>query len=131
VLTKKIESLVGKRFKAGEPFCKIAPRDTLLTEIFVREDDISYVKEGQTGEVFFNVQPNVAHAVKVKTIAPVSEPLERVGGVFRVRGIFDKQPPELRPGMTGTAHISTQRKPLWFVLTRRIRSKINEALLHF
>ncbi len=131
VLTKKLESLVGKRFKAGEPFGRIAPSDTLLTEIFVREDDISYVKEGQAGEVFFNVQPNVSHAVKVKTIAPISEPLERVGSVFRVRAVFDKQPPGIRPGMTGTGHISAPPEPMWFLLTRRLRGKLNEALLHF
>lgn len=131
VLTRKLESLVGKRFKAGEPFCRIAPSETLLTEIFVREDDVSYVKQGQAGKVFFNVQPNVAHAVKVKTIAPVSEPLERVGSVFRVRAIFDKQPQGIRPGMTGTGHISTLPEPLWFLLTRRLRGKLNEALVHF
>jgi multidrug resistance efflux pump len=131
VLTKKVESLIGKRFKAGEPFCRIAPSDTLLTEIFVREDDISYVKEGQAGEVFFNVQPNLSHAIRVTRIAPVSETLERMGSVFRVRAVFDKQPPEIRPGMTGTGHISTRTESLWFVLTRRLRSKINEAWLVF
>jgi len=131
VLTKKIESLAGKRFKAGEPFCKVAPDEALLMEIFVREDDISYVKEGQPGEVFFNAQPSVSHAVTVKTIAPISEPLERVGSVFRVRAVFDKQPQGIRPGMMGTGHISTLPKSLWFLLTRRLREKLNEALLRF
>jgi multidrug resistance efflux pump len=131
VLTKKLEGLVGKRFKAGEPFCKIAPSETLLMEIFVREDDISYVKEGQSGEVFFNVQPSVSHAVRVKSIAPVSEPLERVGSVFRVRAVFDKRPAGIRPGMMGTGHINTPSESLWFLLTKRLREKLNEALLRF
>jgi multidrug resistance efflux pump len=131
VLTKKLESQLGKRFKAGEPFCKLSPSDTLLTEIFVREDDVSYVKEGQSGEVFFNVQPNVSHPIKVKSIAPISEPLERVGSVFRVRATFDKQPGHIRPGMAGTGHISTLPESLWFQLTRRLRNRLNEILIHF
>lgn len=131
ILTRRIESLVGKKFKAGESFCKIAPQRHLVTEIFVKESDISYVAAGQKGDVFFNYQPSQTYPFIIKSIAPKSEPMERVGGVFRVRAEFDEQPPEIKPGMQGFAQIATQKESLWFILTRRLKTRINEFFLHF
>jgi multidrug efflux pump subunit AcrA (membrane-fusion protein) len=129
ILTKKLESLIGKKFKAGEPFCKVAPHDVLVAEVFIRESDIAYVAKGQPGEIFFNYQPSQGTKFVVKTVSPVSETLERVGSVFRVRGDFVGQPGGMKPGMQGTAHIDTQRASLFFVLTRRLRTKMNELLV--
>jgi hypothetical protein len=129
ILTKKLEGLTGKRFKAGEPFCRIAPEDPLEADIFVRESDVPYTSPGQFVEAFFNFHPEVAYTLKVKTVSPISETLERLGGVFRVRATFDSPPRELKPGMLGIAHIHASSASLWFVLTRRIRAKIGEFLL--
>jgi hypothetical protein len=129
ILTKKIEGLTGKRFKAGEPFCRIAPKDPLEADILVRESDASYAAAGQFVEAYFNFQPDVMYTLKVKTVSPISETLERLGAVFRVRATFDSPPRDLKPGMLGIAHIHTTEESLWFVLTRRIRAKIGELLL--
>ncbi len=131
VLTKKVESLIGKKFKAGEPFCKIAPHKTLLVEVLVRESDVAFVKEGQKGEVFLNYDPKIARHFVVKSISPMSETLEKSGAVFRVKAAFVDPPVESRPGMQGVAHIDAGRAGLWFVVTRRIATKINEILLVF
>jgi len=130
ILTKKVEGLIGKKFKAGEAFCKTAPHDVLVAEIFVRESDISFVANDQPGEVYFNFQPHVAHKLRVASISPSSETLERVGSVFRVRANFLGHLTDIKPGMQGIAHIDTQRVSAWFMLTRRMRSKINEILLY-
>jgi multidrug resistance efflux pump len=130
MLTKKVESLIGKKFKAGEAFCKVAPHDVLVAEIFVRESDISFVRNNQSGEVYFNFQPQKAHKLKVTSISPTAETLERLGSVFRVRANFMGQLSDIKPGMQGIAHIDTERVSLWFMLTRRIRTKINEILLY-
>jgi len=130
LLTKKVEGLIGKKFKAGEAFCKTAPHDVLVAEIFVRESDISFVANDQPGEVYFNFQPHVAHKVRVASISPSSETLERFGSVFRVRANFLGHLADIKPGMQGIAHIETRPVSLWFMLTRRMRSKINEILLH-
>ncbi len=131
ILTDRVESLVGKKFKPGEPFCSIAPHDVLLTEILVKESDIGFVNIGQEAQVYFNFEPNKGHRLTVKAISPKSEALERVGSVFRVKAEFLEQPPHLKPGMKGVAHITAQKARLWFVLTRRISTKINEILLYF
>ncbi len=131
VLTKRVESLIGKRFKAGEPFCKVAPETTLLLEILVKEDDVSYVKKGQAGSVFFNFRPNKAFPIRVETISPKSDTVEHLGGVFRVRAAFEKMPPQIRPGMMGIGHIETESASLWFMLTRQLRIRLNELSLYY
>ena len=129
VLTKRVRSLVGKRFKAGEPFCKIAPKDELEADVFVRESDVSFVQENQKGEAFFNFEPDRPYPVRVKSISPMAEALERVGNVYRVRVTLLRKAPELKPGMLGIAHIDTRKASLWFVVSRRIKTKIGEILL--
>lgn len=131
VLTKKVESLIGKKFKAGEPFCKLAPHKALLVEIFVRESDVAFVKEGQSGEVFLNYEPKTARKVVVTRVSPMSETMEKTGAVFRVKADFTNSPAESKPGMQGIAHIDAGRASLWFVVTRRIATKLNEILLVF
>ncbi len=131
IITKKLESLVGKKLKAGEIFCKVAPENDLLAEIFIRESDVGFVEKGQPGEVFFNYQPNRSYTLKVKDISPKSEALERMGAVYRVKADFITPPPNLKPGMQGIAHIDTKKASLWFVLTRRMQVKIKEMLLFF
>jgi hypothetical protein len=37
--------------------------------------------------------------------------------------------PELKPGMLGIAHIDGTKASLWFVVTRRIKTRISELLL--
>jgi len=130
ILTKRVEGLIGKKFKAGEAFCKVAPHHVLVAEIFVRESDVSFVRNNQLGEAYFNFQPHKAHKLEVTSISPNSETLERVGSVFRVRANFLGQLTDIKPGMQGIAHIDTVRVSLWFMLTRRIRSKINEIFLY-
>ncbi|AFM23792.1 efflux RND transporter periplasmic adaptor subunit [Desulfomonile tiedjei] len=129
VLTKKVETLVGKRFKAGEPFCRIAPHENLATDVFVRESDIGYIEPNQRGSVYFNYRPDQPYAIKVQNIAPKSETVERIGAVFRVRAELMDRPPDVKPGMLGIAHIDTKNESLWFILTRRIKTKLNEIML--
>jgi len=131
VLTEKVESLIGKKFKAGEPFCTIARADALLLDILIRESDVAFVRPGQRAEVFFNYRPDEGHRLTVKSIAPRAEAASRLGNAFKVKAVFAEQPPRIKPGMQGIAQISTRRASLWFVLTRRLRAKIKEISLYF
>jgi hypothetical protein len=51
IVTKHVETLVGKKFKAGEPFAEIAVPSDLLVEIHVPEDRIAFVKIGQDADL--------------------------------------------------------------------------------
>ncbi|MFC1835626.1 efflux RND transporter periplasmic adaptor subunit [Thermodesulfobacteriota bacterium] len=131
VLTERVESLVGKKFKAGEAFCTIAPHDVLVSDIFVRQSDVAYVKKGMKGEVFFDFEPRKKNEVTIENISPASVTIPELGSVFRVRAKFAAQPPNIKPGMQGIARIDTGTAKLWFVVTRKITMKINEMLLYF
>lgn len=131
ILTDRIDTLIGKRFKAGEPFCTIAPEERLLLDIFVRESDIGYVKVGQRAQVFFNFRPNEGRNLTVVSIAPKAEAKERLGNVIKVRTRFEHKPGQIKPGMQGIGHITTKRAGLWFVMSRRARIKLNELSLVF
>ena len=113
----------------GEPFSDRAPKDELEADVFVRESDVSFVQENQKGEAFFNFEPDRPYPVRVKSISPMAEALERVGNVYRVRVTLLRKAPELKPGMLGIAHIDTRKASLWFVVSRRIKTKIGEILL--
>ncbi len=130
ILTRKIESLIGKKFKAGEPLCKIAPKDALVAEIFIRESDVSYIKKNQGGEVFLNYDPRRAYHVTIDEIPPIAEVVEREGNVYRVRAKFSHPSSVLKPGMKGLAQVNVSYSSLWFALTRRIRTKINQWTLY-
>lgn len=131
ILTEQIDTLIGKRFKAGEPFCTIAPEEHLLLDIFIKESDVGYVQVGQRGEVFFNFRPDESYRLRVRDIAPKAEAKERLRNVFRVRATFEERPDKMKPGMQGIAHITTEKAAAWFVVSRRARTKINELLLAF
>lgn len=131
VLAQKVDTLIGKRFKAGEPFCSIAPHKLLGLDVFIREGDTAYVKPAQKAVVYFNYQPEVGHGLTVERVSPKAETLESLGAVFRVRAAFKRQPPGIKPGMKGITQINTQETELWFAVTRRLRTKLNELMLLF
>ncbi len=131
VLTRKVETLTGKKFKAGEPFCSIAPHERLSVDIFLSERDAAYVKPGQHAVIYFNYQPEVGCGLKIKSVSSKTETLERLGAVLRVRAEFDTIPQGIKPGMKGIVQIDTEETEMWFVVTRRLRTKLNEALLYF
>ncbi len=70
--TKDVESLSGKKFKAGEPFCELNVTNDLSAEVFVPDDKITHVKAGQTLVVYLSGQPTKGYHLKVAEIAPTS-----------------------------------------------------------
>ncbi len=131
VLTDKLESLVGKKFAAGEAFCTVASPEQLMTEILVRESDASYVKPGQAANIFFNFSPEQGHPLLVKSVPPKFEATAREGNAFRVKAEFVGSRPQVKPGMLGVAHIDAGEGSLWFVLTRRLVTRFREMTLMF
>ena len=57
VTTKHVETFVGKKFRAGEPFCEIAAPGELWTEIYMPEDKVSRFHPGQAGNLHLNNEP--------------------------------------------------------------------------
>lgn len=131
VLTDNVRALVGKKFSAGEPFCRIAPSRLMAVEIFVRQSDVGYVRKGQDARMFFDFDPTKGYRLRVTRVSPSAAGKEGIGNVFIIEGDFIDEPPHLRPGMSGIAHILVDERSLWFVLTRRLVTKWNELQLYF
>jgi multidrug efflux pump subunit AcrA (membrane-fusion protein) len=131
VLTKDIESLAGKKLKAGEPFCEIAAPGELAVEILVPEDRVAFAKLGQRAYCYLNANPLKGYELKVGEISPAAEALPRLGNVCRIRARFGKVPEELKVGMKGVGKIHTFQTNLWFVLQQGIVSRWNSLALYF
>lgn len=131
IITKEIETLKGKKFMAGDPFCELAAPNDLWAEVYVSEDQIGSVKVGQTLRFYLNNDPLRSHEIKVEEIAPAAEANERFGNVYRVRGLFPASQGVVMLGMKGIGKIDTNEKTLWTMFNERIGKLWNRLSLHF
>ncbi len=131
IVTKDVETLVGKKLEAGEPFCEIAEPGLLCAEISVPEDRIMRVKLGQEAHVYLNNAPGRGYKLKVDEIAPRSEVEPRTGSVYKVTAIFADSPGPIKVGMKGIAGIDTGATNLWTILTLRLSTRLNQWSLYF
>jgi multidrug resistance efflux pump len=131
VATKEVESLVGKRFRAGEPFCEIAaPRD-LWIAVYVPEDKISLVRKGQPVKTFLNTDPTTGISSTVEEIAPLAQVLPRSGSVYRVSMPLPAATEQMRVGMKGIGKIDVGRMSLVAILWRHAVARWNHFSLYF
>jgi len=126
VVTKQLQTLVGKKFTAGEPFCEIGTPGDLCAEIYVPEDRMAYVEKGQEAGLYLSSDPMRRYALKVTDLAPKAEAIARLGNVYRVRGVFSGEAPRFSVGQRGTGSIDAGTKNLWFIVTQRVGARWNE-----
>jgi len=131
IVTKDVETLVGKKLDAGEAFCEIAEPGLLCADILVPEDRIMRVKTGQAARVYLNNAPRKGYRLKVDEIAPRSEVEPRLGNVYKVVATFVDDPGAIKVGMKGTGSIDTGATNLWTILSLRLSTRLNHMLLYF
>ena len=131
MITKEVESLAGKKFKAGEPFCEIAVPGELWVTILVPEDKITLVKKGQTAQIFLNSAPRIPHKIRIEEISPMAEVVPRLGNVYRARGPFPDAPQLVKVGMKGIGKLFAGRQRLYHILVHRLRARWNQVSIYF
>ena len=131
VVTKEIDSLSGKRFKAGEPFCEIAEPGELWVNIYVPEDKISYVRKGQSGLVYLNSDPATGYRIRIAETAYIAEILPRLGNVFAARAPFPDAPAFVKVGMKGIGKIETSEISVYAILYQRFLTRWNQLAIYF
>lgn len=131
VVTKEIDSFIGKRFKAGEPFCEIAEPGQLWVNIYVPEDKISLVRTGQVGFVYLNSNPTKGYHIRIAQTAYVAEVLPRLGNVFIARGPFPDAPSFVKVGMKGIGKIQTEKTRIFTMIYQRILTRWNQFSIYF
>jgi len=131
VLTKDVESLAGKKMRAGETFCEIVPPGDLAVEIHVPEDRIAFVKKGQHAYAYLNNNPLKGYEVSIDEVSPVAEAIPRLGNVFRARAKFPDAPRDLKVGMKGVGKIHTRKTNLWFLIEQGVMSRWTKWSLYW
>lgn len=131
VITKDVDSLVGKKFQAGEPFCEIASPSELSVEVFVPEDRISFVKKGQQLDFYLSGNPRKSYTLTVKDIAPAAEVIPRLGSVFRIKAPFVDPPPNVMVGMKGVGKIVAKDSTLAAIIADRLLTRWQRLTLYF
>jgi len=131
VVTKDVESLAGKKLRAGEQFCELAVPGELAAEVFVPEDKVAPVKNGQDLNLYLNKDPFKGYRLTVDQVSPVAEASTKLGNVCRVRARFVDAPVSIKVGMKGIGKIETGSRTLWSLLAQRLGERWNSFALHF
>jgi multidrug resistance efflux pump len=131
VITREVDTLVGKKFKAGEPFCEIAVPSDLWVIIHVPEDRIGALEKGQIGAIYLNNEPGRPYNVHVAEIAPMAQAMPRLGNVYRVGATFVELPKRLKVGMKGIGKIHTGSSSLASMIGRRLLTRWNQLSIYY
>lgn len=125
ILTRELQSLVGKRYRAGESFIEVVNPDQLQAAIYVPDTRISYVAVGMPVDVYLNNAPTHAVRVCVDLVAPMAEQTTRGGNVFRVTAGIPSVD-GLKIGIKGVGRINVGTMPLWKLIRSRFAIAWNE-----
>jgi multidrug resistance efflux pump len=115
----QLKRRIGAPVKTGDVLFEIAPLDSLQAELFVTEDQIADVREGQHGELAATSYPDQRIRFTVELINPVAEVVEG-RNIFRVRVQLHQTHQWMRPGMEGVAKISIDTRHYAWLWTRRV-----------
>ena len=103
--------VIGTMNNAGTVLLTVADMSVIEAEVEVDETDIPNVKLGQTAKVTIDAMPGKSFTGKVTEIG--NSPIQATGGAasqatnFKVKVTLDGEIPDVRPGFTCTAEITT------------------------
>jgi len=131
VATKDVESLVGKKLAAGEPFCEIVVPGNISVDLFIPQDRVTFVKKGQAVSVHLDSDPWRGYQLFVHEIAPTPDVIPRLGNVYRVRAPLPEASGTTLLGMKGVGSIQVTDASLYYILSQRIITLWNRWLVGF
>ena len=118
VVAGNLERAAGSSLELGEELFEIAPLDQLVAEVAIPEQDIAYVQTGISTRISLDAWGGNSHRTQLLRIHPRSELLDGESVFVAEADISDSQF-SMRPGMQGSARISSGWKPLGWVLLHR------------
>lgn len=131
ILTKDIQSVTGKKLKAGEPFCELGKPSELAVDVFVPDKRASKARLGQKVKIYLNNDPLNPFPLSVDKIAPSAEVIPRLGNVCRVRAEFTNAPDTVKIGMKGIGKIHVGESTPWELIKTSMAEKLNYLSLYF
>ncbi len=106
VISGDLKKAEGVPLTVGQTLFEIAPLDSMIVEIAIPEEDIRHVRAEQSLEVVLDAYPGQRFEAKLSRIHPRSE-VRETEHVFIGEFELDNPDETLRPGMQGTAAITT------------------------
>lgn len=118
VIQGDLEREEGAALKLGRSIMEVAPLDTMVAEIALREEDAAFVHPGQKVVVRLNALPSGDTRAVITKVNPRAE--TRDGrNVFVAEAEIPNPDGEFRPGMKGAAVVVADRLPLFWILFRK------------
>ena len=118
VVSGNLERKQGSPLSMGDDLFEIAPLEDWIAEVAIPEADIGYVKSGMPCRLSLNAGMGESQSTTINRIHPRNE-MQESESVFVAEANIRGDQMELKPGMTGTARISTGLKPLGWILFHR------------
>jgi len=119
IVSVDLKHRLGAPVETGAILFEIVQLEQLRAELFVPEESILQVKEGQPGELAAVGHPNQKIRFVVERINPIAEVVEQQNS-FRVRARLSERPDWMRPGMEGQARIEVGKKHYAWIWTHRV-----------
>ena len=111
VVAGDLEKAQGMPLEMGQTMFEIAPLDEMVAEIGIPESEIQHVTAGMSVVLKLNAYPFKTWAGTISKIQPHAEVIED-DAVFVAEVILRNDSNQLRPGMKGTAKITSNSAPL-------------------
>jgi len=113
VVEGDLKRQIGAPVKVGDVLFEVCPLESLRAELFVPEDQIKDIEEGQQGELATASYPGRRIKFIVERINPIAEVVNE-RNVFKVRVQLLDTYSWMRPGMEGIAKVSIgERRYIW------------------
>lgn len=118
VLSGEWTTRIGAPVKLGDTLFEIAPLSRMEADLYVPEDEIADVREGQTGRLAAAGRPDEKIGFEVVRITPLAEMVKQKN-VFRVKVRLTDPPEWMLPGLEGVAKIDVEERLLALIWSRR------------
>lgn len=124
ILHGDVSQLLGAPVKKGEILFELAPLTEYNLNLRISEKDIIYIRKNQHGLLKLFSLPSAEISFTISEVTPIAETVDdKVYFIARSHWNFDEKqqaiiPTLLKPGMTGSAKINTDKQPLWKILFR-------------
>jgi hypothetical protein len=119
IVSQDVKRRIGAPVETGTVLFEIAPLSSLQATLYVPDDAISDISEGQEGTLVAVGRPSRKIPFVVTRIHPMAEVVNQ-RNVFRVQAQLQAQHEWMRPGMEGMAKISVGKKTYLWIGTRRV-----------
>lgn len=105
----------GVPLETGQSLFEVAPLDHMLIEVAIPEDDVRHVAPGMEIRLRLDADRSEVLTGQIKKLLP-SATLREHQNVFIAEARVPNESRQLRPGMKGTAKVSTGAKPVGWIL---------------